>query len=107
MLVKAKGSLKERDAKKILEQISKGFAQLHSNRICHRDIKLANILLDFPEEANLLNLSYEQKMDFLKKVDLTKTPYTIKIADFGFAKFIMQDSQLNSTICGTPMYSSP
>jgi serine/threonine protein kinase len=52
----------------------------------HRDIKLANILIHFPEYPKLLGLGRSQKMKFLKDIDLMNTKFEIKIADFGLAK---------------------
>jgi serine/threonine protein kinase len=49
----------------------------------------------------------EQKRKFLKEVDLTKTKFEIKIADFGFSKKLKNKGQVNKTICGTPLYMAP
>lgn len=48
-------------------------------------MKLANILLHFPDE-DLLSLKKEEMKQFLKTVNLLETPFEIKISDFGFAK---------------------
>jgi serine/threonine protein kinase len=40
-------------------------------------------------------------------VDLTQTKFEIKIADFGFSKKLKNKSQINKTICGTPLYMAP
>ncbi len=53
---------------------------MHSKNICHRDIKLENILLD--ENLN------------------------IKIIDFGFAICSPPERKINS-FCGTPNYMAP
>lgn len=60
-------------------QIIYGLEYLHSLGICHRDLKLENILVD--------------------------ENYCLKIADFGFAKF-SKDS-ITSTPCGSPHYVAP
>lgn len=52
----------------------------------HRDIKLANILIHFPQQHQLLGLTKQEKMIFLENVDLITTDFIVKIADFGLAK---------------------
>jgi len=54
-----------------------------------------------------LSLSKEKKKEFLANVDLTKTRFEIKIADFGFSKKLKSKDQINRTICGTPLYMAP
>ena len=44
--VRKRRKLKEPVAKKIFKQIIDGLCYIHSKNICHRDIKLDNILLD-------------------------------------------------------------
>lgn len=61
-------------------QILKGYKHLLSHNIVHRDIKSANLLL-----------SNDRK--------------TIKFIDFGLSKIFSID--LNSTICGSPLYMAP
>lgn len=53
---------------------------MHSKNICHRDIKLENILID--EDNNL------------------------KIIDFGFAVISPIERKIDS-FCGTPSYMAP
>jgi len=47
MLKNAKGSLCEADCRLILKQLVKGLRDLFDYDLVHRDIKLANILLNF------------------------------------------------------------
>ncbi|KAI7907960.1 kinase-like domain-containing protein [Cokeromyces recurvatus] len=73
--------LNEIEAREIFKQIADALIWCHAHHICHRDLKLENILLD------------EGKRN-------------IKIADFGMA--IMQPTtQLLKTSCGSPHYASP
>ena len=72
-------SLKEDVAMRFFRQIIFGLEYLHNMGICHRDLKPENILLD----------------DHLN----------IKIADFGFARFIQ--SNIAETSCGSPHYAAP
>lgn len=60
----AKGKLPEQEAAKIMYQLCSGLAYMHVNDLCHRDIKIENLLLQ------------------------SSDPIHVKIADFGFAKFI-------------------
>ena len=74
------GFLPEKRAIKLMSQIIKGIIYLHSKNICHRDIKLENILV--------------LKND------------AIKIIDFGFAVKCNKDSY-QKLFCGTPSYMAP
>jgi serine/threonine protein kinase len=52
-------------------------------------------------------MNKEQRKRFLREVDLINTKFEIKIADFGFSKKLKNKSQVNKTICGTPLYMAP
>ncbi len=77
-------SFSEKQAAFIIYQILQGLNNLHGQRIVHRDLKLENILLDSPDPSN----------------------FSIKIADFGFARKI-PDGQKEDLQCGTPIYMAP
>ena len=66
-------------AMKIFREILYGLDYLHSHAICHRDLKPENILLD--------------EFDH------------IKIADFGFARWMK--ANIAETSCGSPHYAAP
>ena len=70
----------EPNVKKIFLQIKKALQVLRANKIVHRDLKLANILLT--------------------------EDFTIKVADFGFAK-LLEDNSLTSSVVGTPLTMAP
>ena len=83
--------IKERDALLIIKGITNGLYCLHRNNIIHHDIKPANILLKF--DSN----------EALEKLDLNHC--SVKISDFGLAKFRSSDD--GSGIGGTPTYMDP
>lgn len=70
----------EANVKKVFLQIKKAFQVLRTNKIVHRDLKLANILLT--------------------------EDFTIKVADFGFAK-LLEDNSLFKSVVGTPLTMAP
>jgi serine/threonine protein kinase len=72
--------LPEREAALIFKNILHGMYYLHKQGICHRDIKLGNILID-PRD------------------------YSVKIIDFGFAT-VSGNTELTN-YCGTPSYMCP
>ena len=84
-----------------------GFNDMMSVLVIHRDLKLQNIMLHFPQNDELRNMSKDQKKQFLRDVNLLETPFEIKIADFGFSKKLKRLDQINKTICGTPLYMAP
>jgi len=73
----------EREARRVIRQLTEAMAYAHKKGIAHRDLKPENVLLR-------------------DKNDDT----SIKIADFGFAK-IISEGELMKTPCGTPGYVAP
>lgn len=70
-------------AKSIIYQVLSGLKYLHENKIIHRDMKPANILMD-------------------------KSEIRYKIADFGVAtEVIGKNSNTHRTNTGTPWYMAP
>lgn len=73
--------MKEKYAIVYFKQIAEGLKYLRSKNIIHRDLKPHNVLLMSDKK-------------------------TLKIADFGFAKMIGNDT-LAETMCGSPLYMAP
>jgi serine/threonine protein kinase len=78
-----RGELSEETAKFQFYQVVDTVRYLHSRQVCHRDIKLENLLLTGPAPHSL-----------------------IKVIDFGLAKVWGEDSELE-TYVGTPVYMAP
>ncbi|TAQ83516.1 hypothetical protein B7494_g8157 [Chlorociboria aeruginascens] len=76
-----KQKLTEAEARKIFIQLFQGIKYLHERGIVHRDIKPENILM-------------------------TDRDLHVKVADFGLAKIIGEES-FTTTLCGTPSYVAP
>lgn len=82
-------------------------------KVMHRDLKLANILMHFPnsDEFNFDHIKDEHERKFafqqkLKNTNLLSTDFFIKIADLGFARE-MGYEDLSQTHCGTPLIMAP
>lgn len=123
-LSRVKGMLTEEECRVIMRKLVSGLRDLYEYDVVHRDLKLANVLLHFPnvggagEESSrngdlLLKLMLgsqpdRQRIEFLSGIDLTKVPFEVKIADFGFSKYLNDSkNETSATICGTPLYMSP
>ena len=81
-LGKKYSGLKEKYCKFIFFKILKGIQSLHNSGICHRDIKINNILLDGEK-------------------------YNIKISDFGLSSFISRNQSQQYGKVGTKYYAAP
>ncbi|QEU59591.1 Atg1 [Kluyveromyces lactis] len=84
-----------------LQQLSSALKFLRSKNLVHRDIKPQNLLLCTP----LLDYSDPKTFHELGFVGIYNLPI-LKIADFGFARFLPNTS-LAETLCGSPLYMAP
>ena len=82
----------EKIVQHFMRQIIAGIQYIHHKKILHRDIKLDNILVKFDNDAD------KESMNFLKA--------TIKIIDFGFARYLESDS-LAQSVLGSPINMDP
>ena len=89
-----------------MRQLVKGLADIWKLNIIHRDMKLANILLHFPDSPQVETMNKNDKRAFLMTADLTKINFQAMISDFGLST-ILDNAQSQLSICGTPLYSSP
>ena len=87
-----KHSFSQEQVQHIMKQVISGFVYLHSSKILHRDIKLENILVQFPTEEDKNNLN------ILKA--------KIKITDFGFSRYLKGDN-LAKSVLGSPNSMDP
>ena len=78
----------------LMKQIIYAIKFLHANKIIHRDLKLDNILLNFPTEQD--------------KNSLNMMKATVKLIDFGFAtKLHSSKSNLTHSVLGSPANMVP
>lgn len=76
----------------VMKKVVDGLYYLHKRKILHRDLKLDNILVNFPNDED--------------KRSINMLNSEIKIIDFGFARFLQQDD-LAQSVLGSPMNMDP
>lgn len=82
--IKKNGAMPELQARKMFRELCSAVKYCHAANICHRDLKCENLLLD--------------------------THMHIKVSDFGFARYCVDNSgkrELSKTYCGSAAYASP
>lgn len=84
-----------------LQQLASSLKFLRSKNLVHRDIKPQNLLLATP----LVGYHDSKTFHDMGFVGIYNLPI-LKIADFGFARFLPNTS-LAETLCGSPLYMAP
>ncbi|KAI8886647.1 Pkinase-domain-containing protein [Backusella circina FSU 941] len=84
------GGLPERTVRHFLKQLANALQFLRSQNLVHRDIKPQNLLLIESQDHD----------------PPTSDLPILKIADFGFARFL-PNASLADTLCGSPLYMGP
>jgi len=78
--VRLKGAIKEPECARLFQEMCQALDYLHGMGVVHRDLKCENVLLSSQNQ--------------------------IKLADFGFARF-MKNRDLSKTFCGSAAYAAP
>lgn len=102
------GNMEETTISFFLRQISTGMSILNESSIVHRDLKPQNLLLScrMPKSELVSTSSKSSKSSTSPCRYPDVSEITIKIADFGLARFL-EEGAAASTVCGTPAYSAP
>ncbi|KAL8615273.1 hypothetical protein ACOMHN_051765 [Nucella lapillus] len=90
--LQSKGTLSEDTLSSFMQQIASALNALNDKDIVHRDMKPQNILICYPKGGT--------------KLSTPPTQLQLKIADFGFARFL-EEGKMAGTLCGSPMYMAP
>jgi serine/threonine protein kinase len=80
----------------IMKSIINGFSALHEKFIIHRDLKLENIFVKFPDNISPNEMNESEKLDFFKRS-------TYLIGDLGVAKPLKSQTDITDTFTGSPM----
>ena len=94
--------LDEKLVKIIIQQIAEGLSHLNENQILHRDLKLDNIFLNFPnyKVSGIVPDSYIEEFDHeMEEIEII-------IGDLGFARSL-ENKALTKSNVGTPLNMAP
>ena len=92
----------------LIERLAHALQVVHALAVVHRDLKPANILLAASNATDAVRLVAAGPRDH-PAADRVPAGCEPKIADFGLAKFLDQDSHVTRTrdVLGTPCYMAP
>ena len=107
ILLKLRKRLTQIEVSMILRQVVKGCIDVWNLSVIHRDIKLANVLLHFPDNPEVDSMSRSDKFAFVKQFNFSTGSFKAVLSDFGLSTIVYEGSNSQLSICGTPLYSSP
>ena len=97
-------------ARTFAAQIAGGLREMRARNLIHRDLKPQNLLLcrtpATDVRAEVKSGTASEKASLGSEKDASYTSATLKIADFGFARYV-HPSGLAETLCGSPLYMAP
>lgn len=82
--IRRHGRMDEAHARRFMLQLARGLKAMRKAQLVHRDLKPQNLLIS----------SDDMKAE-------------LKIADFGFARYIRDSEGMADTVCGSPLYMAP
>jgi serine/threonine-protein kinase len=103
----ATGPMLPREAAELVDCLARAVDHAHQQGVIHRDLKPANVLLQRTEDRGRRTEDGSQRTeDGERRTESRTIP---KIADFGLARLLADDSSgtLSGTILGTPSYMAP
>ncbi|KAF2759250.1 kinase-like protein [Pseudovirgaria hyperparasitica] len=104
------GGLHEVVAHHFSKQIASALEFLHAKNFIHRDLKPQNLLLNpsprYYHQYKPTEMPYMPTKNSLVPATGVESLPMLKVADFGFARFLPQTS-LAETLCGSPLYMAP
>lgn len=71
-LLKLRKSISQAEIRIIYRQLVLACRDIWKLNIIHRDIKLANVLLHFPDHPNFSKMDKNEKLNYIRNVDFTK-----------------------------------